>query len=734
MLKKILVIAGLMMLFAAVISACGTTATEEPTEVAPEATPIPTETSFLVSFEDEWKASGHNDVAGEPFRHWDGDDPAEVPTSCAKCHSSAGFIDFAADGTVDAAVPAVEAQGVTCDTCHSPEAMAMSSVTFPSGAVVSGLGGEARCMTCHQGRESTVSVDKQIADFNATDPDAVVAPITVDGQERKFGFRNVHYYAAAATLYGNVAKGGYEYDGKMYDAKNDHTQGYDTCLGCHDQHTLEVKVDECAMCHEGVTSVEDLKKVRIAEASFADYDGDGNLEEGMAEEITGLQEILFAEIQKYAADKAGTEIVYDPAAYPYFFIDTNANGTVDEGEAAFPNAYANWSPRLLKAAYNYQVSVKDPGAFAHGNKYIVQLLHDSIEDLGGDVSTLARDDAGHFAGNTEPFRHWDEEGDVPFGCAKCHAADGLPTFLENGGSTVVAQNGTTVTTGLGNVETSNGFQCATCHNEQAWPERYSIASVVFPSGKSVSLGGKDADGKFVADDSNLCLSCHMGRESTTSMNVALKGKEADTIDSKLGFKNVHYFAAGATLFGNDAQGAYQYAGKEYLGQNTTHPIGKCADCHDVHELEVKSETCAGCHPGVEIEDIRIDKTDFDGDGDVEEGIKGEIDTLSAALYAEIQAYAAKNSKGIVYDSHTYPYFFVDADGDGVADKNDQGANIGYTGSWTPRLLQAAYNYQYTQKDPGAFTHNPKYVIQFLIDSIDDLGGDTGSFTRPTAGE
>jgi hypothetical protein len=53
-------------------------------------------------------------------------------------------------------------------------------------------------------------------------------------------------------------------------------------------------------------------------------------------------------------------------------------------------AYPNWTARLLKAAYNYQVSIKDPGAFAHGNKYIVQLLYDSIEDLGGDVSKLAR--------------------------------------------------------------------------------------------------------------------------------------------------------------------------------------------------------------------------------------------------------------------------------------------------------------------------------------------------------
>jgi hypothetical protein len=27
-------------------------------------------------------------------------------------------------------------------------------------------------------------------------------------------------------------------------------------------------------------------------------------------------------------------------------------------------------------------------------------------------------------------------------------------------------------------------------------------------------------------------------------------------------------------------------------------------------------------------------------------------------------------------------------------------------------------------------HNPKYVIQVLIDSIEDLGGDIAAYTRP----
>jgi len=701
-----------------------------------EVTAVPAPAGPEVPYEELWAGSAHHAVDTEPFRHWDDvtANPDGVPTSCARCHTTAGYRDYlGADGSealkVDAAVPAADAQGIQCVACHNPvTTFQLTSVQFPgkddegNTITITGLGDAARCMICHQGRESKASVDAFIAQFGENvDPDAVPAPVkNAQGTEVKLGFRNIHYFAAAATLYGGMVRGGYQYDGMSYDSKNTHVAGYDSCVGCHDPHTLQVKVDKCAECHQGVASVEDLKNVRMV-SSNPDYDGDGNVEEGMYYEIQGLQETLMAEIQKYALDKGGAEIEYDAATYPYFM-------------GADDKAYPNWTPRLLKAAYNYQVSIKDPGAFAHGNKYIVQLLYDSIADLGGDVSKLARTDAKHFAGDTLPFRDWDATGSVPFGCVKCHTATGLPTFIANGGSTVVTSSGTTVTTGLGSAPTSNGFMCTTCHDEKAgFPARYAIASVTFPSGKTVSLGGKDADGKFVADDSNLCITCHMGRESTTSVNNALKGKEDDTPDKAISFKNIHYLAAGATLFGGDVQGAYQDANKEYIGHNTTHPLNKCADCHDVHALQPKLELCEGCHPGAKLEEIRApgDTTDYDGDGNVTEGTKGEIETLAEALYAEIQAYAETEAgKPIVYNSSAYPYFFVDADKDGKPDKNDQGANVNYNGNWTPRLLRAAFNYQYSQKDPGLFVHNPKYVIQFLIDSIENMGGNVSKYTRP----
>ena len=106
--------------------------------------------------------------------------------------------------------------------------------------------------------------------------------------------------------------------------------------------------------------------------------------------------------------------------------------TLDEDEINGDNRFASWTPRLLEAAYNYQTSIKDPGAYAHGGKYIIQLLYDSIASLNEavaepvDMTAMRRIDAGHFAGSEEAFRHWDEEGVVPGTCAKCHTAGGLP--------------------------------------------------------------------------------------------------------------------------------------------------------------------------------------------------------------------------------------------------------------------------------------------------------------------
>ena len=692
-------------------TAAATTTTEAPppettTTVAPE--PVRT---VVTPFFEQWENSAHNAVDTEAFRHWDEDDPMVVPGSCAKCHSTYGMQDFlgadgSAAGTVDADHPVDST--VECVACHNDVTLDKDSVVMPSGVEISGLGSEAVCMECHQGRSSGLTVAEAVTDL---DPDTV---------NEELGFINIHYYAAAAAKYGTVANGGFEYPGQTYDGFFSHVEGYVGCTDCHNSHTLELKIEECATCHTGVASVEDLRDVRMV-SSAVDFDGDGDLEEGIAHEVEGVSELLYAAIQAYAADVAGVPIVY-ANAYPYFFIDTDGDGLAGEGEAIYPNQYASWTPRLLQAAYNYQMGHKDPGGYAHGGKYLIQLMLDSAADLNTVLPTPValeatnRLDHGHFAGSTEAFRHWDEDGAVPGSCSTCHSAEGLPLSLTEGVS--ISQ------------PVSNGLLCSTCHNDLTTWSRYESLDVEFPSGASVTFGEDEAQ------SANLCLNCHQGRSSGATVDASIGDKPDDAVSEELRFLNIHYFAAGATLFGSDVGGGYQYAGKTYVGRNAhVETFDTCTECHDAHELEVVFDGCAACHGGVESADdlaaIRTGDVDFDGDGDVDEGVAGEIATMTDALEQAVMAYALANpdAAAIVYYAGAYPYFFVDTNEDGVATP-DEGIYPNAYATWTPALLRAAYNLQYAKKDPGGFAHNPKYVLQLLYDSLEAIGGDTAGMTRP----
>ncbi|MCK4889739.1 MAG: hypothetical protein KAS97_07395, partial [Candidatus Aminicenantes bacterium] len=346
--------------------------------------------------------SGHNDSTSESFVHWDEDDPPVVPSRCAKCHSAGGFIEFADTGAV---ANSHDPSSLTCEVCHTnvengtPRVFA--SVTFPSGIEVKGalnedetyepLGNEGICMNCHQGRSSGPSVA------------AGLEGKPLDTPSSSIRFSNIHYFPAGAILYGTLAKGGYEYAGQTYDGKFGHVTGYNSCTDCHDPHSLEIKIEQCDTCHSEIESKEDLHNIRYF-GSMTDYDGDGDKTEGIYYELKGLQDALFNGMLVYSRNVVGVTIGYESHTYPYFFTDTNNDGVIDESEAAYANSYKNFTPRLAKAAYNYQTSKKDPGAFAHGGKYLIQLMYDSIADMnsvtgGVDMSGMTRDDEGHFAGS-----------------------------------------------------------------------------------------------------------------------------------------------------------------------------------------------------------------------------------------------------------------------------------------------------------------------------------------------
>lgn len=677
------------------------------------------EPPFLADYYNAWVNSGHADAEAEAFVHWDEDGIVEA--DCAKCHSTPGYIDYlGGDGSEAGVVNNEEiptGTTVTCDACHNPTAAELQSVTFPSGLTVTTDGNAARCMVCHQGRSSTPQVN---AAFEAAGVTADMNAVSAD-----LRFVNIHYYPAAAALYGSEAQGGYQYEGMAYEVQNEHVEGVDTCDSCHNPHTLEIRLDVCSTCHEDVEEVEDLKDIRM-NGSLVDYDGDGDDFEGIFYEIETLQELLYQAIQTYAAEVAGTPIGYNPGAYPYFFIDTDADGEISEEEGVFPNAYNAWTGNLVAAAYNYQMSMKDPGNFAHNPQYYIHLLFDSITVLNQNVSEpvdmefASRNAHGHFDTTGEPFRHWDADGAVPGTCAKCHTATGLPTFLANNTNIAVEPP-------------SPSLQCQTCHDDLAEFTVFEVADVAFPSGARVTFGEGAPE--------NLCISCHQGRESTVSVNRAIGSLGDDEVGERLTFRNVHYFAAGATLFGNDVQGAYQYADHEYNGRNIHVPdeVETCTDCHDVHRQVLDLATCEDCHDDVQtVEDVRLirsgegfegEAVDFNGNGDADEPMRDEIATFEEALLAGLQAYATELGTPIIYNANAYPYWFNDTNGNGTADEDEVNSDNRFA-SWTPRLLRAAYNYQYFQKDPGDYAHNPYYSMQVLYDSIENVGGDVTSFTRP----
>jgi hypothetical protein len=667
-----------------------------------------------------WEGSGHADTTSPAFNHWNSDVPPEVPAACARCHSTPGFIDYVPDLVVSSSVPIGTV--IDCTACHEDQSSGLArnipSVEFPSGATIDGLGPSSLCAACHQGRASTLSVDVMIA----------AAGVGVDTTSSSLRFVNVHYTAAAATQFGTLVTGGYQYSGKLYDARFTHGDMNNDCMACHDQHSLAVDLTACSQCHQRVIDTWNIR----AYGSFVDYDGDGDTDEGIYYEVEGVRARLFEGIRLYASAIALAPIGHHSTLSPHFFYDTNNDGAITRAEADYANRYRSFTPRLLRAAYNYHFSVKDGGGYAHGGKYIIELLYDSLLDLnvrlGGMVSMsgMHRVDEGHFDGSLEAFRHWDADPEVPAACARCHTPAGLPYFVENDADV--------------DQEQSNGLVCSTCHTTDGGT--HNVATVEFPSGVVADLG----------DSSNLCLTCHQGRASKSVIDAFIASGPGP-----YDFVNPHYAAEAAVFFGSDVHGGYEYPAKVYAGRkpfaNHMGRYDNCVECHkatntlrgvrvpsDHNTRTPNPEDCLYCHgadiaqpfPGADPERFRFygirpaTTPDYDADGNSSEGIRNEIWSLQAGLYAQMQAYGFAIGSPLVYSGNTYPYFFRDNNGNGLVDPGE--AIVANRYRFNARLLKAGYNYQLSQKAPAGYIHNSLYIAQLLVDSIGDLGGNVAPYT------
>jgi hypothetical protein len=669
--------------------------------------------------------SGHGDLTAEAWRHWDED--GEVPSSCAKCHGAmqnsaslpnVGFLEFAQTG--DNVNPAPLPLGLQCVNCHQfwPTLYsnldvygALEPVDFPSGADLSLFSPSNICMTCHQGRESGLDV-----------------LATIESEEPPYSFINIHYYPAAASMFGSEANGGFQYAGQDYRPRNtfpSHPGNYANCVGCHmrnaenaNSHTWVPGVNKCTGCHDEGDSFETLRG-SPGQSHENIWGSDGG--------SSGLIDDLYAAIQDYAENVIGMPIVYDGHAYPYWFND-NGMG------ANFGNRYVDFDAKLLAAAYNYQVAQKDPAGYIHNGTYIQQILYDSVMDIGAstavevigrgefslnglEVGTASKTQqwqlSGHGATDEEPFRHWDEDGgEVPSSCAKCHTTGGFAQFA----------TGDPITSHLA----TSGVDCWACHTSfnlfvntaTRWDvseDGDPLEPVEFPSGALLTL----------ENSGNLCMSCHQGRSSGLDVDAATDNGVANGVDPSFDFVNIHYYAAAAVLFGSEAHGGYQYAGETYRGRNTF--VG----LHDSMGRELTD--CLGCHmnsnPGApakhtflpqEVDDCTLCHSGgprFRDLGTAPQTNWNAIASLKGQLLTAIQDYAADGGLGvdspIMYVGSDYPYWFHD---------NGMGSNFDNRyRDFDRTLLRAAYNYVVAEKDPAGYIHNGTYIQQLLWDSIVDLG-------------
>ena len=258
----------------------------------------------------------------------------------------------------------------TQDSARSPRS------SFRPGLKIDNQGADARCMTCHQGVESTASVNQAIAN------------IADDTVEPKLAFLNVHYRAAGATLFGHQAQVAYEYPGKTYAGRFQHRAPYRPARPA----TTSTPSPSRSTIAPPATARSPTRRRCIASASALST----TTAMAMSTKASRRRSIICAASFSPPSPPTPRPSPASPSsttseAYPYFFIDPTATASPTRTRRRFPNRYNAWTPRLLKAAYNYQFVTKEPGAFAHNPPYTLQILYDSLADLGVKISIdLAR--------------------------------------------------------------------------------------------------------------------------------------------------------------------------------------------------------------------------------------------------------------------------------------------------------------------------------------------------------
>ncbi|MEI6828133.1 MAG: hypothetical protein WCK54_21280, partial [Desulfuromonadales bacterium] len=275
------------------------------------------------------------------------------------------------------------------------------------------------------------------------------------------------------------------------------------------------------------------------------------------------------------------------------------------------------------------------------------------------------------------------------GCVRCHTTTGFIAY-----STAKV----TKAWGVSSDKTKEVLRCTGCHsNVETGTTRTNVTlNKPYPDEPGFTNNN--------ISTSNLCVNCHSGTNNGLSIQVKV---------GSANFANLPYVASHGMSAAGSLQGksAFHFPGRSYPAytdnghstvgmnnRNTTGTQGPCVTCHmsspSKHTfastssangaiVTIKTNVCTNCHstslPAATLDAKRVE-------------FNTALDALKAAL----------ELRGFTYTA-TPPYFTNTNWGTGQA-----GANV----------MGAAYNYRLFLLESSAYTHNPAYARQLVVDSID----------------
>ncbi len=339
----------------------------------------------------------------------------------------------------------------------------------------------------------------------------------------------------------------------------------------------------------------------------------------------------------------------------------------------------------------------------------------------GRLGQLKAADRGAAVGEeTGPaWTHYDFKGTDRADCQRCHTSTGFRNFANDPAHYDPAKN-VFVATG----QQKEMLYCWACHVSNTGNIRNPGP---FPGTAPYDVPADRIAAVPDLHGSNLCMSCHSGRESGAQI-AALAYPDA-IVGKNFGSFNSHYLAAGGILFRTIG---FEFEGRDYANVSFfahdqigsaaapgTGSNGPCVGCHmagdaghtfdalergpddSIIKINAQQATCQSCHSG----DHAITVADLE-----------ELDVQYEAALDALEAAFAPHG---IYYAPTYPYFFS------TSDPAQQTPAAAFTAWPNKETLGAAFNLNLFRNQPAGAVHNRFYVKKLVYDSIDFL--DDGSF-------